>query len=79
MVSERAPVTKCTISDNGSKHSVIPGILFSGTTKLLNIYIYIEYVFYSLKYNNSFILYLKLHKSRATSSCVVPSSGPLEN
>jgi hypothetical protein len=28
---------------------------------------YVEYVFYSLKHNNSFILYLKRHKIRATS------------
>ena len=41
--------------------------------------ILLKYVFYSLKYNKSFILYLKLHKIRATSFGVLPSSGPSEN
>ena len=36
-------------------------------------------VFYSLKHNDSFILYLKLHKILATSFAVLPSSGPSEN
>ena len=39
---------------------------------------YIKYVFYSLKVNSSFILYLKLHKILATSFAVLPSSGPSE-
>ena len=43
------------------------------------IYIYVEYVFYSLKYNNSFIWHLKLHKIGSTSFGVMPSSGPSEN
>ena len=41
------------------------------------LYIY-KYVFYSLKHNNSFILFLKLHKTRATSFGVLLSSGPSE-
>ena len=43
------------------------------------ICIYVEYVFYSLKHNNSFTLYLKLRKIRATSFGLLPSSGPSEN
>ena len=46
----------------------------TGDVRMLNIYV--EYVFYSLKHNNSFILHLKLHKIRATSFGVLPSSGP---
>ena len=42
-------------------------------------YLYIQYVFFILKHNISFILYLKLHKIRATSFGVLPSSGPSEN
>ena len=41
--------------------------------------IYIEYLSYSLKHNNSFILRLKLHKIRATSFGVLPSAGPSQN
>ena len=43
-------------------------------------YIYIQNTyFYSLKHNNSFILYLKLHKIRATSFGILPSSDPSQN
>ena len=42
-------------------------------------YLYIQYVFFILKHNIYFILYLKLHKIRATSFGVLPSSGPSEN
>ena len=51
---------------------------FSGTA-LGVLYMYIEYVFYSLKHNDSFILYLKLHKILAISFGVLPSSDPSEN
>ena len=51
---------------------------------MLNVSIYLpplqlDLEFELLKHNNSFILYSKLHKIRATSFGVLPSSGPSQN